>query len=78
MKKLLTGIAATALTLSLCATPALAACHGHNCNNTYKNSNCTYHKTSCRFVDKNNDGICDNCNSSVCKKAYKGHGRHGC
>lgn len=84
MKKLLTGIAAAALTLSLCATPALAACHGHghNCNNTYKNSNCTYYKTSCRFVDKNHDDICDNCNSSVCKKGYgkgyKGHGRHGC
>lgn len=76
MKKVLTGIAATALTLSLCATPALAACHGHghSCNGTYKN----YYKTSCQFVDKNHDGICDYCAKGASNRCHKGHGRHGC
>lgn len=72
MKKLFTGIAAAALTLSLCATPALAACHGHGhgCSGAYKSSNCNYYKTSCQHVDKNKDGICDYCGSNSCGKGY--------
>ena len=55
MKKVLTGIAATALTVSLCAATAFAAgpwCGHHAAWGGYG---------SCAYVDANWDGICDSC-----------------
>ena len=53
MKKVLTGIAATALTVSLCAATAFAA-----------GPWCGHHGGGyggCAYVDANWDGICDSC-----------------
>jgi len=70
MKKLITGIAAMALTLSLCSTSALAAGHGRHCIDANKDGICDYYHTSCQYVDKDNDGICDTCGKNVCGNGY--------
>lgn len=68
MKKLWTGLLAMALTLSLCATTALAAevqypnCPGRNCG---------ANGVGAYYVDQDGDGICDNFASGAC-------GGHGC
>lgn len=70
MKKIITCMAAMALTISLCGTTALAAgnSRGRNCIDANKDGICDYHKTACQYVDKNKDGICDICGSSICAK----------
>lgn len=70
MKKLLTGIIALALVISVCSTTAFAAGHGHGRRHAAVNNDvvCDYCTTFCQFVDDNEDGICDNCGSDTCKK----------
>lgn len=70
MKKLLTGIIGLALVISVCSTTAFAAGHGHGRHHTDRNNDvvCDYCNTFCKFVDDNEDGICDNCGSNDCKK----------
>ncbi len=68
MKKLLTGIAAFILVISICSTTVFAAGRGRG-RNYVDNDNdgvCDNYNTSCQFVDLDGDGICDNCNSIGC------------
>lgn len=55
MKKALAGIMAAVLVASAGSTGVQAAAGNGN-----RKSNKTNTTTVCRFVDKNNDGICDN------------------
>lgn len=74
MKRIITGIAASALVLSLCVTGALAAGHGyggghHGTARTTWSQNtagwtgvCGHHSAACGgYADADGDGICDNC-----------------
>ena len=66
MKKLLTGIAVTALLISMSSTTVLAAGRGCGRNFVDNDGVCDYYNTSCQFVDNDGDGICDNCGSNNC------------
>lgn len=62
MKKLLTGIVAVTLIISLSGAMVFAA-GGRRGRNYVDNNNdgvCDYYNTSCQFVDNDEDGICDN------------------
>lgn len=62
MKKVLTGIATTVLTVSLCAATAFAA--GPRCGHHFNaggNGACYGAGSGCAYVDANGDGICDSC-----------------
>lgn len=64
MKRVLTGIVATALVLSVGVTSAFAAGRGHGRHFTDTNGDgvCDYYTTGGRyFVDADGDGVCDNC-----------------
>lgn len=70
MKKLLTGIAAFILVVSICSTTAFAAGCGRR-RNYVDNDNdgiCDYYNASCQFIDNDGDGICDNCATDACGK----------
>ena len=70
MEKLLTGIAVTALLISMSSTTVLAAGGGRGCGRNFVDNDndgvCDYYNTSCQFVDNDGDGICDNCGSDNC------------
>lgn len=68
MKRILTGILAAALLLSIGTTSALAAGTGHRRNDTDEGGNgiCNYTNTACAYADENGDGICDFCDSQTC------------
>ena len=64
MKRVLVGIAAAALVLSVSVTGAFAAGWGHGRNYTDANGDgvCDNYTGGGRyFVDANGDGVCDNC-----------------
>lgn len=66
MKRVLTGIVATALVLSLGVTTAFAAGWGHGRNYVDADGDgvCDYYAGGRYFVDADGDGICDNCDGT--------------
>lgn len=72
MRKLLTGIAAMGMVLSMGVTTAFAA--GHGCGRNFvdadNNGVCDHYSTSCQFADADGDGICDNCGLERCGMGY--------
>lgn len=68
MRKILTGIAAMALIISVSGTTAFAAGgnRGRNFVDSDNDGVCDYYNTSCQFVDNDGDGICDNYGSNGC------------
>lgn len=62
MKRLLTGIAAMALIISVSSITAFAARGGRGRNfvDNNKDGVCDYYNTSCQYVDNDGDGVCDN------------------
>ena len=69
MKKIVVGIMATALVLSVGPVSVFASCSSHNRHHVeveHKES-CEHYNTSCQFVDADGDGICDDCGSHECR-----------
>ena len=69
MKRIITGIAASALVLSLCVTGALAAgrgCGGGHHGAAWSQAGAwTRHSAACGgYTDADGDGICDNCGAA--------------
>lgn len=68
MRKLLTGIAAITLVISVSGATAFAA--GGDCGRNYVDNDndgvCDYYNTSCQFIDNDGDGVCDNYGSNGC------------
>ena len=68
MKKMMAGIMAIAMILSLgvhTVDAAEIALHGGHCRTRRTNTNiCSECGTTCRFVDADWDGICDHCGTS--------------
>lgn len=75
MKKVLTGLLTMGLVLSMGSATAVYAHrhgHGHGCSGSAKSSVCGYCSSGCTYVDADHDGICDNCDRTICYKT----GRH--
>lgn len=68
MKKIMIGMAAMVLVVSVNSTTVFAAGGGRGRNFVDNNNDgvCDYYNTSCQFVDNDGDGICDNCGSNGC------------
>lgn len=68
MKKLLTGLLALCLVLSCSSTAVYAHGHSHGCSSQTKSKVCGYCSKGCTYVDDDHDGICDNCDYTICQK----------
>lgn len=64
-KKLLTGVAAAVLLMSLGATTAFASdtwqSQGRLCTDANGDGICDHAASNCQFLDANQDGVCDRC-----------------
>ena len=75
MKKVISGVLAIVIALSVASASAFAACHRSRRNYVDANGDgvCDYAGSYCVYTDADGDGICDNCASTH----GRGHG-HGC
>lgn len=74
MKRVLTGVVATALVLSVGVTSAFAAGRGYGRNyvDANKDGLCdNYVVGVCPFRDADGDGVCDNCDSYKVSSSYE-------
>lgn len=80
MKKLTAGLLAMGLVLSMGSSTAVYAHgHGHGCSTGTKSTVCGYCSKGCTYVDADHDGICDNCDYSICQRTGKHkHSRRHC
>lgn len=71
MKKLTAGLLAMGLVLSMGSGTAVYAHghgHGHGCSTSTKSTVCGYCSKGCTYVDYDHNGICDNCDHTICLK----------
>ncbi len=75
MKRVIAGIVTLGLVLSFGQSSTVFA-HGHhrNHNNSYT---CGYCSKNCSYVDRDNDGYCDNCDRAICQKTHRSHNGRG-
>lgn len=77
MKKLLAGLLTMGLVMSMGSVTAVYA-HCHHSSNTAHSKVCGYCSSGCTYADDDHDGICDNCDQTICQKtgSHKHSGGH--